>query len=78
MNVFYNEKLQAWPRLEFISNPTMPKFWQEEHGRFLGVIPFSWISSTMPSAAGLLNILKTTPTPDKNGSYGVKVGVRMP
>ena len=22
--------------------------------------------------------LKTTPTPDKNGSYGIKVGVRMP
>ena len=25
-----------------------------------------------------INILKTTPTPNKNGSYGVKVGVRMP
>ena len=25
-----------------------------------------------------LNMLKTTPTPNRNGSYGVEVGVRMP
>ena len=25
-----------------------------------------------------LNILDTTPTPTKNGSYGIKVGFRMP
>ena len=26
----------------------------------------------------LINKLKTTPTPNKNGSYGIKGGVRMP
>ena len=29
------------------------------------------------SAIQKFNILKTTPTPNKNGSYGTKVGVRM-
>ena len=34
----------------------------------------------LPALVGrkVLNKLKTTPTPNKNGSYGVKVGVRMP
>ena len=28
--------------------------------------------------SGTVNKLKTTPTPNKNGSYGIKVGVCMP
>ena len=26
----------------------------------------------------IINVMKTTPTPNKNGSRGIKVGVRMP
>ena len=36
------------------------------------------VSSLLRDGANLVNILKTTPTPNKNGSYGIKVGVCMP
>ena len=37
-----------------------------------------WTVKGHKSQQTTVNILKTTPTPNKNGSYGVKVGVRMP
>ena len=35
------------------------------------------VFALLPRSASL-NKLKTTPTPNKNGSYGIKGGVRMP
>ena len=42
------------------------------HTRVRGTMTALWYGKT------LFNQLKTTPTPNKNGSYGIKGGVRMP